>query len=86
MPEFLSVAGLSRELDTHRTSALRGAVRAEVDGHGNLVGLELDAVAVRGAHPQVLGGEIVRAVAAARAAASERRRRALASVLPGMPS
>ena len=84
MPELPQpLAGLSRELDTRRHRARAANAEAEVDGHGTLVGLELAAGALRGPHPHLLGGEIVRAVLAARAAASEHRRQALATVLPG---
>ncbi|AIJ23865.1 YbaB/EbfC family nucleoid-associated protein [Amycolatopsis methanolica] len=78
------LAELGRRLDHHRATAAHGNVAAEVDGHGNLTGLRLAAGTLRRVHPDVLGREIVFAVAAARAAAAEHRRQAMSAVLPGM--
>lgn len=70
--------------ERHEAASPGGAVHAEVDGHGELVAVRLAPGTLRTSrHPHLLGGEIVQAVAAARAAAAEHQQRLLAGLLPG---
>ncbi|MDQ0379489.1 hypothetical protein [Amycolatopsis thermophila] len=77
--------------DTRLTFAHSATVLAEseltlkqIDGHGELVAVRLAPGTLRTSrHPHLLGGEIVQAVAAARAAAAEHQQRLLAGLLPG---
>ncbi len=65
-------AELDEELERVRfTGQSRdGAVTAAVSGHGRLLDLKISAAAMRGAHPHVVGPDVVEAVAAARRQAS----------------
>ncbi|WP_424188612.1 YbaB/EbfC family nucleoid-associated protein [Actinokineospora sp. G85] len=62
----------------------RGNVRAVVDGQGSLLDLGIADGALSRPHPASLGGEVVEAVTAARARASEAHRERFHQILPGM--
>ncbi|WP_410566958.1 YbaB/EbfC family nucleoid-associated protein [Amycolatopsis sp. cmx-4-61] len=63
---------LDDELEQARISGRSrdGAVTAVVSGHGRLLDLTISQSAMRGAHPQVVGADVVEAVATARRMAS----------------
>jgi DNA-binding protein YbaB len=72
------------ERQTFEAWSAERRVRAVVNGQGELIDLEIVAGAFDGPHPTAVGGQIVHAVAAAKADAAEAHRARFHHILPGI--